>query len=124
MGEKEDNTQKFHQEHSAIDAEEEEKQPTNGGQGNAEGGERRRDQTCSNGYDNEENSEDEGIDGYEAPNPLRASGNTLEKWFRKLDVQRMDSDDNQVQHLDELEEDTTEEEESKAIQKEEGKTDQ
>merc|ERR1712146_472827 len=98
--EKEDNTQKFHEEHSAMDVEHEEKQPTNGGQGNEEGGERRRDQTCSDGYDNEENSEDEGIDGYEAPNPLRASGNTLEKWFRKLDVQRMnDDEDNEVQPL-------------------------
>merc|ERR1711988_402551 len=99
-----------------------EKQPTNGGQGNEEGGERRRDQTCSDGYDNEENSEDEGIDGYEAPNPLRASGNTLEKWFRKLDVQRMnDDEDNEVQPLGDIEEEVKEDNEGENIEKDEAK---
>merc|ERR1712146_871991 len=90
------------------------KHQTNGGQGNEEGGESRRDQTCSNGYDNEEISEDEGIDGYEAPNPLRASGNTLEKWFRKLDVQRMNDDEDN-------EEEVKENNEGENIEKDEAK---
>merc|ERR1712146_846377 len=115
--------QKFSEEESVFDIENEQKMSTNDGQGNEDRGETR-DQSNLEGYDNTDDSDEEGVEGVEAPNPLRASGNPLEKWFRKLDVQRMDSDDNRLQHLDELEEDTTEEEESKAIQKEEGKTDQ
>merc|ERR1712146_685474 len=74
------------------------------------------------GLQGEENSEDEGIDGYEAPNPLRASGNTLEKWFRNLDVQRMnDDEDNEVQPLGDIEEEVKENNEGENIEKDEAK---